>query len=187
MKKAYILHGCCDEEEYFSDEYPSPSNFHWIPWLQKQLLKQGYFCQTPEMPFDTQDRYSAWKNTLELFPIDNDTSLIGHSCGAGFLLKWLSQNQVQIDTLALVAPWLDPKKQYGDFLSCTLPTDLAKRVNKIHIFYSSDEFVSGVKGSVDLITSTYPNTQLHNFDNMGHFCLGDMGTDQFPELLSALS
>lgn len=31
MKKAIIIHGACDKEEYFSDKYPSLSNSHWLP------------------------------------------------------------------------------------------------------------------------------------------------------------
>ena len=91
MKRAYILHGCCDEEEYFSDEYPSPSNAHWLPWLQKNLLQKGYDCQTPEMPKPYAGIYKEWKAQFELYPVDENTSLIGHSCGCGFFLRWLSE------------------------------------------------------------------------------------------------
>jgi len=183
MKSAYILHGCCDEEEYFSDEYPSPSNFHWLPWLQKQFLKKGYFCQTPEMPQPYIGKYPEWKRVFDIFPVDKETSLIAHSCSCGFFLRWLSDTRQEIDKLVLVAPWLDPAHTRGDFLKFILDPQLAQRVNEMHIFYSEDEFVEGVKETVDLILKTYPIAKLHTFEEMGHFCLGDMGTTEFPELL----
>lgn len=34
------------------------------------------------------------------------------SCGAGFLLRWLSENSVRIAKLILVIPWLDPNKTH---------------------------------------------------------------------------
>jgi len=38
MKNAILLHGTSSKEEYYSLEYPSASNSHWLPWLQKNLL-----------------------------------------------------------------------------------------------------------------------------------------------------
>lgn len=183
MKKAYILHGCCDEEEYFSQQYPSPSNFHYLPWLQKQLLMKGFFCQTPEMPMPFKPDYKAWKTTLDIFPMDTHTSLVGHSCGGGFLLRWLSENDYCIDKLILIAPWLDPHKACGDFLNNNLESNLSDRVSEFHVFYSEDEPVDGVKETVDFVLKNYPTAKLHSFTDKGHFCLDDMGTVEFPELL----
>ena len=186
MKKAYILHGCCDEEEFFSDVYPSPSNSHWLPWLQKQLLMQGYLCQTPEMPKPYAADYAAWKTLWETMPLDDETVLVAHSCGCGFLLRWLSENQQQAQKLVMVAPWLDPQRTCGDFLRCTLAKDLAERVKEIHVFYSADEPVTGVEETVQLVQNTYPTATLHQCDKMGHFCFEEMETVEFPELLKVV-
>jgi len=86
MKNAILLHGCCDREEYFSDQYPSLSNSHFFPWLQKQLLIKGIHTQTPEMPQSYEPDYSKWKKEFERYEINTETILLGHSCGAGFLL-----------------------------------------------------------------------------------------------------
>jgi hypothetical protein len=48
--------------------------------------------------------------------------------------------------------------------------------------YSENEDVAGVAETKDLILQTYPKAQLHIFQDKGHFCLGDMGAEQFPEL-----
>ena len=110
MKTALIIHGTCDEEEFYSDIYPSLSNSHWSPWMQKQLLMAGYLTQTPEMPVATYPDYGLWKQTLERHPISEDSILIGHSCGGGFLLRYLSENKIRTKRTILVAPWLDPDK-----------------------------------------------------------------------------
>lgn len=185
MKNAVILHGMCDREEYEGDGYPSPSNHHWLPWLQKQLLVRGYECQTPEMPTPYKPQYNEWKAVIDRFPLHEETVLIGHSGGAGFLLRWLSKHQQSVDKLILVAPWLDPDRYLGNFLNGSLAPDLLTRVNELHVFYSSDEPVSGVQETVELITDTYDAARIHNFTDRGHFTLNGMGTDKFPELLRA--
>lgn len=184
MKNAYIFHGCAGEDEYFSDDFPSPSNFHWLPWLQKQLLMRGYRCQTPEMPTPYKPDYSEWKSVLDHYPVNAETSLVAHSCGSGFLLRWLSENKRAIQRLVMVAPSLDLQRKRGEFSDFTLASDLLDRIGEMHVFYSSDETVAGIKESVDLILQAYPKARLHSFNNMGHFCLAQMGTDKFPELLS---
>lgn len=183
MKSAIIVHGCCDKEEYFSLKYPSLSNSHWIPWLQKQLLIKGVFTQTPEFPKPFSPEYKKWKKELERFDINSETVLIGHSCGAGFLLRWLSETKTQVDQLILVAPWMDPTKKRKGFLDFELDPKLEKRVNQIHILFSLDEKVEGVKESVEEIRQFYPGAKYHEFKKMGHFCFEEMGHVEFPELL----
>ena len=50
MKKAIIIHGSPSKEEFFDQKTPSPSNFQFLPWLQKELLLRDVIAQTPEMP-----------------------------------------------------------------------------------------------------------------------------------------
>ncbi len=185
MKNAYIIHGTCDEKEFFDPQYPCGSNFHWLSWLQDQLVMKGYNCQTPQMPTPYNPDYVKWNDVFKGFPVDVQTTLVGHSAGCGFFLKWLSQNDVKIEKLVLVAPWLDPYKKHGDFLSCALAPDLADRVEEIHVFFSEDDS-DGVPETVERVMDTYPSAILHKFTNHGHFCRGDMGTDEFPELLEVI-
>jgi hypothetical protein len=187
MKNVYILHGCCDREEFADTSIPSGSNFHWIPWLQKQLIVRGYNCQTPEMPAPYAPDYHVWKGLFDIYPVDENTVLAGHSCGGGFLLRYLSENPKIMDKLVLVAPWLDPGRTRGDFLECKLDPALSERVREMHVFYSEDEPVDGVKETVDMVMDTYPSARLHKFTDHGHFCLDDMGTEKFPELLNVIA
>lgn len=187
MKEAILLHGCCDEDEFLSEAYPSPSNSHWIPWLQKRLLCKGFACQTPEMPTPFRPVYKEWKYTFEKLYAENTKILVGHSCGCGFLLRWIGETGANIDHLALVAPWIDPHRKLGDFLSFKIDPGLATHINKIDIFFSTDEPVAGVRESVKDITAKLGNTRLHQFSNMGHFSFEEMKTDAFPLLLSVLT
>lgn len=184
MKNAYILHGCPDRDEYMGNDHPSPSNAHWIPWMQKQLLMKGYNCQTPEMPVPYAPEYDDWLKIFEALPIDENTTLIAHSCGAGFLLKWLNKSGASIDKLILVAPYLDPGGYMGRFLQCRLKPGLMDQVHELHVFYSEDEPVGGVKETVDMIMESYTDATLHCFKDKRHFCYNDMEEGgSFPELL----
>lgn len=82
MKTAIIIHGKPSKEEYYDPQIPSPSNFHWLPRLQKQLLINDICAQTPEMPIPYNPEYTAWKKVFEGCPLDEHTILIGHICGA---------------------------------------------------------------------------------------------------------
>ncbi len=182
--KALLIHGSCDKEEYFDDQYPSLSNSHWFPWLQKQLLIKEIFTQTPEMPEPFQPNYQLWKSEFERYPVDKDTILVGHSCGGGFLVRWLSENKQTIKKLILVAPWMDPSNRSTDsFFEFEIDPQLADRCQSIEILISDDEDVEGVQESVQTLSQSFPKAHLHQFSGMGHFTFDPMGTEKFPELL----
>lgn len=186
MKSAVLLHGTCDKEEYFSDEYPSLSNSHWLPWLQKQLLTKGVFTQTPEIPEAYNPQYDLWKREFERFPINEETTLVGHSCGGGFLVRWLTENKVKVGKLVLVAPWLDPERaKTTDFFEFEVDPQLIERVNELHLLVSADDD-SDIHQSVEIIIKALPALRLHKFTGLGHFTYGQMKTDKFPELLDIL-
>ena len=182
MKNALIIHGTCSKKEYFSEEFPSLSNSHWFPWLQKQFLMEGIFTQTPEMPEAYSPDYIKWKKEFERFDVDENTILIGHSCGGGFLLRWLTENKVKVLKLILVAPWLDPQRtKTTDFFDFSIDPDLQKRT-KIDLFLSEDDD-KDILESVRIIHESVPGINVHRLKNMGHFTYTDMKTHVFPEIL----
>lgn len=183
MKSAIILHGRPSKEEYFNSDGSSPSNSHWLPWLQQQLIINGVLTQTPEMPNAYLPVYEDWCKIFEQFKIDKDTILVGHSCGAGFLLRWLSENKISVGKVVLVAPWIDPtKKLQNDFFNFEIDKDLLHRVKEFCIFISKDDEKS-IIDSVEIITKNLPHVEVKWFEDKGHFTLGDMKTEKFPELL----
>jgi uncharacterized protein len=187
-RRAVILHGRPDVDEYFSQEFPSQSNSHWLPWLQKQLLVRGYEAQTPEVADSYQPSYGRWSAELERNLTDQPMTLVGHSCGGGFLIRWLSEHpDFQVDTLALVAPWLDPDRvSTTDFFDFVIDDSLPKRVERFHLFHSRDDQES-IQKSVSILREHYPDMIQHLYDDMGHFCYSNMGTEEFPDLLSAIA
>jgi len=187
MKNAIIVHGTSDKEEYYSSEYPSASNFHWLPWLQKQLLIKDIPTATPEMPHSYMPDYGVWKKEFERFDITADTILVGHSCGGGFLVRWLSENkELQVGKVVLVAPWLDPNKTIGSenlFFDFVMDENLTSRTKGVTIF-NSDNDMQAVHISVKKIIGNIQNIKLVEFEGKGHFCLSDLGGEEFPELLA---
>ncbi len=184
MKNAIILHGTSDKEEYYSAEYPSSSNFHWLPWLQKQLLMHDIPAATPEVPNAYEPEYSIWKREFERFDVTSETILVGHSCGGGFLVRWLSEHKdVTVGKVVLVAPWLDPNNRKGNqFFDFTIDPEFTARTKGITIF-NSDNDMEEVQESVRQIRDKVKNIEYREFTNHGHFCLKDLGTEAFPELL----
>jgi predicted alpha/beta hydrolase family esterase len=187
MKTAIILHGKPSKDEYYDSNFPSASNYCWIPWLQKQLLINGILAQTPELPKPYEPVYEKWLKVFEQFNIDENTILIGHSCGAGFLVRWLTENNIRVGKVILVAPFLDPFRDEvkSDFFDFEIKKGLSKQTRELCIFYSTDDERS-VTESVNQIISADKEVKIKQFTNKGHFTLESMKTDKFPELIDYL-
>ena len=184
MQKVFMLHGICDEEEFYSPHHPSPSNAQWFPWLQKELVMKGYNCQTPEVPYSYKGHWYDWFGTIDDLSIDDNTILIGHSCGCGAFLKYLSLNpDIKLAKLILVAPYLDPFRDYGDMLKCQLDENLPSRIGKMYLMKSDDEPLESVVKTTQIVQETYPDIHYTELSGYGHCCTDAMGTEEFPELL----
>lgn len=183
MKNAIVVHGSPTFEEYHDHNEPSPSNAHWLPWLQKRLLTKGILVQTPEFPTPYEPVYDEWKAVFEQFSVTADTILVGHSCGGGFLLRYLSENNIAVGNVVLVAPWLDPNHWIKDsFFDFTIDRNLSLRIKKLCIF-QSDNDEDEIDISIRRIVQDIPDVRIRTFHHYGHFCLDSMGTEAFPELL----
>lgn len=149
----------------------SPSNASWFPWIQKQLLLNGVLAQTPEMPQPWDPNYEAWSNEFVRFDIKPDTILVGHSCGVGFLLRWLSEhNNINVGKVVLVAPWIDPDGTggTGDFFKFKIDPMLSERTTSISIFSSDNDFPSA-QTSTTIIRKTIHGLVCREFNGFGHF------------------
>ena len=170
MKNAIILHGKANQTKYFDPAFDSPSNASWLPWIQKQLLITNILAQTPEMPTPWKPEYPAWSKEFERFDITSQTILVGHSFGAGFLLRWLCKHKdIRVEKVVLVAPWIDPDRTggTGDFFDFTFDAQLTERTAKIVIFNSSDDFL-GAQISAKMIKEAIPGVSSREF-KYGHF------------------
>jgi len=190
LKNAILVPGRPDQSEYYDPTQPTNSDNHWFPWLSKQLQVNDVFAVVIEPPFPWQPRYELWKKEFERFDISPDTVLVGHSYGAGFLVRWLSENKNQsVGRVVLVAPWLNPENNSefdsSDFFEFEIDPELAERTNGLVIFNSDDD-VESIQRSVRIIVDSVENTKLKKFTGYGHFCLSDLGTVEFPELLAEI-
>ncbi|MCL2017614.1 MAG: hypothetical protein FWG80_02490 [Alphaproteobacteria bacterium] len=185
MKKAIICHGVSPSfESNAENDFPGCSR-SWLGWLQQRYIIAGVNCQNPCFPNSWRParKYPDDVNVFSRLELDADTRLVGHSCGAGFLLKYLGENpELKARHLVLVAPWIgfgEPLNYY--FENLELDPDLPNRINRIDLFYSTND-IAGVQESVKKIMEIYPNINMHNMGDKGHLRADDFGTHEFPEL-----
>jgi len=183
MSNAIIIHGMPSREE-FLNPLGSRHMKHWLPWLQKELIDAGIPTELPEFPEPYDPDYGAWSALFETLTITPDTHLVGHSCGAGFLVRWLSEHAVPVGKVALVAPWVDPTHVYAQkmFGEWELDLTVAERTRGMSMFVSLDD-EQDVIDTANLLREKISKLQIREFMDRGHFVHSQMGTDEFPELL----
>jgi predicted alpha/beta hydrolase family esterase len=187
MKNAIILHGKPTQERYENLAEPKPHEANWLPWLGRQLSKQGVEVSIPALPRPYFPVYTNWKEVFEVNHIDKDTALIGHSAGAEFILRWLSENKdVSVEQVALVAPYHDFSGKYGEFSQYDIDVDLPRRVGHITVLNSLDDDTQ-IQTSVERISTSIPEARIVELDGYGHFRIGhNMQTEELPVLLDVL-
>jgi predicted alpha/beta hydrolase family esterase len=180
MNQTILIHGAPYEKEFYDATKPSPSNGVWLPWLQKQFALKNELCQVLEFPRPFDPIYEEWVKVFEQLKFNEETTLIGHSCGGGFLLRYLSEHQIKVNKVFLVAPWIDPDKElttgFFDFEINPMISDH----NEIHILLSTDDGPDLLK-SFEIIKSALPKVTYHEHSDKGHFT-----EKQIPELLPLL-
>lgn len=196
ISHAIILHGKPSQETYFNTDLPTASNAIWIPWLQKQLQIRNISTQTPEMHNAWQPDYLLWSREIERHDITEQTLLIGHSFGAGFILQWLSERpDVRVGYIMLVAPSFGDKfapntpldvRPLNGFFNFELNDIILNQTQGISLFHSDNDS-ERVMTTVRHIREKLPTIRYKEFHNYGHFRgARDMVSDAFPELIEEL-
>lgn len=186
MKNALIIHGMPDKKEYLASGAIRASDNHWIPWLKEYFYSLDIKTETPEMPEPYAPNYKKWKSVFEKYELTPETILVGHSCGAGFLVRWLSENKVSVGKVVLVAPWMDPTKEFTtEMFDFIINPDIIEQCAELTVMYSADDDGEVTK-TVDELKAVFPQVAYKEFSNKGHFTLEDMGTTAFPEILEVL-
>ena len=147
---------------------------------------RGCETQTPEMPRAYKPEYERWCSEFERHLITKNTILVGHSCGGGFLVRWLSETSRSVARAILVAPWMDPERNHcvPGFFDFEINPKLAQ-MSDLHLIYSDNDSAE-VNAPVEKIIKSIPGIHLHLMSGMGHFCSGDMGGNQFVALRDML-
>lgn len=182
MKKAIIVHGKPDKDEYYKTTIPSPSNAHWLPWVQQQLIVRDILAQAPEMPRPYEPEYEAWRQVFERLDPDSETILIGHSCGAGFLFRWLSENDVKVSKVVLVAPSLGIDWDDRGFFDFETKPGIVSQTDGLAVLVAKNDR-PGILQSAAKLKNEVPGIKTHELEDGGHFTYKDMRTFEFPELL----
>ncbi len=189
MRNALLIHGWNTKSEYYDISRPTASNDHWFPWLTKQLVVNDINTVSIEMPNGYYPQYEIWKHELERYDITPETILIGHSCGGGFLVRWLSENNVKVGRVVLVAPWLgyetDDEPFDKTFFNFTIDSNIASKTAGLTLMCSTNDH-SSVQRSVKELHEKLENLTYIELENKGHFTRTSLGTDAFPELLQEI-
>ncbi len=187
MRNAILLHGLPSEQEYYNPDYPSASNSHWFPWLQKELLINEIKADTPEVVRPFEMEWNSWVQEVERFPLLPDTTLVGHSMGGGFWVRYMSERpDLYVDKLVLVAPWLNIDHEYdSNFFDFEVDTALINRTKDMIIFYSDDDN-SSIQDTIVFLRQKFPKATFKEFQGYGHFTQRSLPDNRFQELLDVI-
>ena len=190
MRKAILIHGWGDEAEFRNLNVPTASNCHWFPWVSKRLTVAGVHTVAIEMPESYYPRYEVWKRELERFELDEETTLVGHSCGGGFIVRYLSEEDVRVKKVVLVAPWLGVETEkfkagefVGEFFGFEIDRGLARKTVDGVVLMESTNDLEVVNESVGILKGAVDGMKVVTLEGRGHFNYKDMGTFEFPELV----
>lgn len=183
-----IVHGCPQNEERAKNLEKRTYDKHWMPWIKDELAQNNISVEIPLMPSPWNPDYNSWKAKMDDLNINEDSVLIGHSCGCAFLVRWLGDAKKKIKKLILVAPWKIPSREYSDgeneLYGFDIDLKIRKNVREIIIFTSNDEDEDGKESAK--IFHEILGGRIIELENHGHYVEGDMGTNEFLELLDVV-
>lgn len=182
-----VVHGCPSNIEKAMDPKRRTYDKHWIPWIRTQLSRMKINVEVPLMPEPWYPDYEKFKEEFDKYNADQNTVLVGHSCGCSFLVRWLGETKKRVKKLILVAPWKIAHEPYvftTTFYDYEIDSTIKDRVGSVVIFTSNDEEADGKKSAK--IFHRALGGKLIELKDKGHYILEDMGTEEFPELLKEI-
>jgi len=179
MKNYFIIHALGRTE----DDY-------WYKYIKKYVNDQGYECYVPTLPNINEMNYDSWKKEFDKYKqyINEDSVMIGHSTGSIFIVKYLTENNIniykfisvvgfnEVNPLSINLSWEDINKSFfvddlkkfkvfaKERISFYSPTD-------VYDFNVLNRFATDIDALKIII------------DTAGHFT---KGYDEFKELLKYL-
>lgn len=181
MKTVVILHGTKGSPEG-----------NWFPWLKQELEAKGCKVYVPRLPTPEGQSVRNWCKALdEQAPrFDGDTILIGHSCGAAYLLHILEVLNEPVAQSVFVSGFTEKlgNEEY-DLLNATFVEHdfdwkkIKSNAWKITLFHGSDDPYVPLACAEKLAKSL--GAALTVIENGGHLNAGS-GYSEFPEILEVL-
>jgi uncharacterized protein len=160
-----------------------------ISWLNTidTALGKGFDVFTPKMPSSDNAQYAHWESWFSriMAALDRPVVLVGHSLGAMFLVKYLSEQETKhhIQGLLLVSGRYDDPDSIYERTSFTLQGDvstLTKKSDRVIFFHSTDDVVVPYE-SFERFRTAVPDADFLAFEGRGHFL-----DSTFPELVSVI-
>lgn len=195
MQQVIVIHGGTTFQNYdtylksLSEKKLDIDRFIYSPkW--KELLQDNlgseYQVLLPSMPNSTNARYSEWKlwfdHISSLF--SDNCILIGHSLGAVFLAKYLSENSLSVKikaTVLIAAPYDDDSvEDLADFKIVKLSERLTEQAGRLVFFNGMDDPVIS-RLDLSRYQDQLPAAEFKILSAPDHFVRAD-----FPELVSLL-
>lgn len=80
---------------------------NWFPWLERELKKLGIEVFVPRFPTPKGQTLDNWLKTFEPYQkyVNEESVLVGHSMGPGFIFRILEQWNIRIKAAILAAPF----------------------------------------------------------------------------------
>jgi valyl-tRNA synthetase/predicted alpha/beta hydrolase family esterase/ribosomal protein S18 acetylase RimI-like enzyme len=156
----------------------------WKENLKINLEKENFSVYLAKMPSKENAKYEEWKIWFEkilefLSPkLLQNLSLVGHSLGGIFLIKYLSENNLSVKNLYLVSA---PFSKCGDFVLNTDLSNLEKNCQNINFYHSKDDEVVDYS-EFDFYKKSFRVAKFFEFEDCGHFL-----QTSFPELEKEIS
>lgn len=171
---------------YEIDDVSNIRRTDWKGNLEKEL-GTDYFVLAPTMPNGKNAKYLEWSIWFrKIVPfIEENSILVGHSLGATFLFKYLSENVINKKIIAtiLVAGVYDDSDfegSLGDFKKPTSSENFVNQCGKAIVFHSKDDQVVPFD-QVRVLKGMVSDIELHEFKDRGHFI-----QEEFPELVEKI-
>ncbi len=151
----------------------------WKPTLG-QRLGEEYEVFLPAMPNKTNAVYDEWKLWFEkiLEKLEQDVVFVGHSLGASFLIKYLSQNKINknIKSVHLVSGVYDKDFDGLGLCTFTLPENFDMQTKNVFVYHSEDDpvvpfsalenIVNKVQGSVKRVSKDRKHMNMEEFPEL---------------------
>lgn len=152
----------------------------WKPDLRRKL-GSDYEVILPIMPNKTNARFEEWKIWFEkIIPfLNEEIILIGHSLGASFLVKYLSENNLpkKLKAVFLVSGVFDTDSDGYSLHSFSLPEKLDLQTENIYLYHSKDDPVVPFS-ALENFAKIFPKAHTRIFEDRKH-----INQEEFPELV----
>lgn len=161
---------------------------NWFPWLSRDLRGRGVDTITPALPVDDEQSLESWMDRFDISvgPLRESDILVGHSMGAGFIIRLLERSTVKIRgcVLASVFMALIDNEEFDRVNSTFVTGDVdwesvRQRSSYWHLFHGSTDPYVPVRLAEDVARAL--QLDLDVVPNGGHLN-AEFGFTEFPAL-----